>query len=89
MAKRLEAVARMRIVQEAAHGKSMLLRRREDNIDRMDHLKSVRQDQSVTRANTYTYYVHVPRHVWEVPLGFGKQKKGFRGIKKRTAQKKT
>ncbi|EDO35713.1 predicted protein [Nematostella vectensis] len=88
MARRLEVVARMRAAQEAARRKTMLLRRREENMDRMRHLRSTRQEQSLTRPYTFTYYVQVPRQVWELPLGFNKQKKGgFRPAKKKTQPK--
>lgn len=88
IAKRLEAVARMRLMHEAARRKTMLLKRREQNLDRIQHLRNVRQDQGLTRSRVFSYYIRIPREVWEVPIGYNNQKKkGFRAVKKKPPPK--
>jgi len=77
----------MRIAHEAARRKAALLKRREENLNRMQHLRNVRQDQGITTARVFSYYIRIPRQVWEVPIGFNKQKKGFRGVKKKPPPK--
>lgn len=67
----------MRSAQAAARRKALLLKRREDNVERMQSLKHTRCGQGITRAFVFTYYTHIPRKIWEVPIGFTKKKKGF------------
>ena len=55
------------------------LQRREKNVDRMAHLRSARQSQKLTEAFTFSYHVHIPRKVWELPYNWNsKKKRGFR-----------
>lgn len=89
LGRRLQAVAQLRLAQEASRRKAMLLKRREENLDRMEHLRNVRHNQSITTARVFSYYIRIPRQVWEVTIGFSKQKKGFRGAKKKAPPKKT
>ena len=69
---------------KAAKRKTELIKRREENLERMSSLKSTRHSQSISRSFTFTYFVHIPRSVWEMPIGWNsKTAKGGRGGKSR------
>lgn len=78
----------MRLAHEAARRKTMLLKRREQNLDRFQHLRNVRQQQGLTKSRVFSYFINIPRSVWEVPIGYKDQKKGFRTGKKKPQPKK-
>ena len=61
--------------------KAELIKRREENLERMLDLKCKRTAQGISRAFTFTYFVHIPRSVWELPIGWHnkKNKNGGRG----------
>ena len=74
-----EAIARIRAAHEASKRRAWALQRREKNVDRMAHLRSARQSQKLTEAFTFSYHVHIPRKVWELPYNWNsKKKRGFR-----------
>ena len=55
---------------KASKRKAELIQRREQNIQRMFDLKSKRDSQGISRSFTFTYFVHIPRSVWELPIGW-------------------
>lgn len=65
---------------KAAKRKAELLKRREENMERMFDLKCKRSSQGISRSFTFTYFVHIPRSVWELPIGW-KNKKGKAGLR--------
>lgn len=81
-----EAIARIRAAHEASKRRTWALRRREKNLDRMAHLTFTRQSQRLTEAFTFTYHVHIPRNVWELPYSWNSKKK--RGFRSPTRKKK-
>ena len=72
---------RQMMLVKAAKRKAELLKRREENLQRMFDLKCKRSSQGISRSFTFTYFVHIPRSVWEVPIGWSnkKSKSGARG----------
>lgn len=88
MARRLEALARMRSAEVAARRKALLLKRREINVERLQNLKNSRCGQSISRAFVFTYYLNIPRKVWEVPIGYNKKKRGYGAPRRKMAPPK-
>ena len=75
---------RQLMLAKAAKRKAELIKRREENLERMSDLKYKRQSQSISRSFTFTYFVHIPRSVWEMPIGWNsKNAKGGRAGKTR------
>lgn len=62
------------ILLKAAKRKADLLKRREENMERMFDLKCKRNSQGISRSFTFTYFVHIPRSVWELPIGWNSKK---------------
>lgn len=86
-----EAIARIHAAHEASKRRAWALTRRAQNTERMSHLRFTRQAQKLTEAFTFSYHVHTPREVWELPYDWNsKKKRGFRPArKKRNSEKKT
>lgn len=88
-----EAIARIRAAHEASKRRSRALRRRAQNTERMANLRFTRQSQKLTEAFTFSYNVHVPREIWELPYDWNSKKKraSFRPAmkKKQNSEKKT
>jgi trichohyalin len=86
-----EAIARIRAAHEASKRRAWALRRRAQNTERMANLRFTRQTQKLTEAFKFSYHVHVPREVWELPYDWNSKKKrgSFRPKKKQNAEKKT
>ena len=80
-----EAIARIRAAHEASKRRAWALRRRAQNTERMANLRFTRQAQKLTDAFTFSYHVHVPREVWELPYDWNSKKKrgSFRPAKKK------
>ncbi len=77
-AERIAEGQRKLVSQKAAKRKAELLQRREHNLERMFDLKSKREFQGISRSFTFTYFVHIPRTVWELPIGWNKSRSSSR-----------
>ena len=83
-AENLAAERRQIMALKAAKRKAELIKRREENLERMSDLKYKRHSHSISRSFTFTYFVHIPRSVWEIPIGWNSKKsKNGRGGKAR------
>ena len=62
---RIEEEARERMRRELQHRREMLLRRRDQNIERRLNLESLKNKQGLTKPWLFTYYVQWPRDAYE------------------------
>ncbi|EDV19722.1 uncharacterized protein TRIADDRAFT_61800 [Trichoplax adhaerens] len=55
--------------------RALILAKQEQNVVLFNELKKIMYGQGLTRAWLFSYFVHVPRHLWELPMGYSKDKR--------------
>ncbi|XP_057312346.1 reticulocyte-binding protein homolog 2a-like [Hydractinia symbiolongicarpus] len=74
-AQRLEEEALTNAMLEIERKRAALLSRRANNIEKRRSLSASKRNQLLTRSRTFSYFVKVPREVWELPIGWQKKPK--------------
>lgn len=74
-AQRLEEEALTNAMLEVERKRAALLSRRANNIEKRRSLSASKRNQLFTRSQTFSYFVKVPRDVWELPIGWQKKPK--------------
>ena len=68
--RRIEEEARERMRLELQRKREMLLRRRDQNLERRLHLDGLKTKQGITKGWVFTYYVTWPRETYERSVEF-------------------
>jgi len=55
--------------------KNETIKRRAHNMEMRKSLANNKRNQLITRPNTYSYFVNVPKKVWELPIGWQRRPK--------------
>ncbi|XP_052237511.1 myosin-11-like isoform X2 [Dreissena polymorpha] len=67
--RRLEEEARQRMLDEIEARRTNAIARRDYNIENRNNMDKLKYNQELTRAWTFSYFVHWPRETYERPIG--------------------
>ena len=60
-------------LQKAEQKRLVLLNRKRENLDKRTELAFTKHNQRTTKSNEFSYFVQIPREVWELPIGWHKK----------------
>ena len=61
--------------QEAERKRLAQLDRKRQNLDKRTELAFTKHSQRTSKPNEFSYFVQIPREVWELPIGWHKKPK--------------
>ena len=62
-------------MEEAERKRLATLQRKNENFDKQKCLAFTKHNQRTSKPNEFSYFVQVPRQVWELPIGWHKRPK--------------
>ena len=64
-----------RALEESERKRLAVLNRRHENLEKRTELAFTKYNQRTSKPNEFSYFVRVPREVWELPIGWHKKPK--------------